>query len=138
MGDDLQGLDEHVDAMQSLGKRINKAITHELNQLGNEWLGKTIDYTPHDTGFLASGAQGNRHAGDGKGGWHFLGVKREGGTTHIELVNQTRYAAAVEYGHRTINGGFVKGYYMLKRSTALTKRALPKVLHRAFEKVRAK
>lgn len=138
MGSSVDGLDSHVASMKMLSKRLEASIDAELNQLGNEWLGKTIDYTPHDTGFLASGAQAFLHTHDGKGGWHFEGVKKENGTSFIELVNQTSYALPVEYGHRMANGKFCKGHYMLRRSRQEAEKALPKAINRAFKKAGVK
>ena len=55
--------------------------------------------TPVDTGLL-------------RNSWKRTGVMNG----KVEIYNNTEYANYVEYGHRTRNGGYVKGRKMLHRS----------------------
>lgn len=44
----------------------------------------------------------------------------------IEVYNETPYARHVNYGHKTVNGGYVKGQYMLERAIRSTRRIVEK------------
>ena len=46
----------------------------------------------------------------------------------VEIVNPVDYASYVEFGHRTVNGGWVNGKYMLTISEEKLKRIAPSVL----------
>ena len=63
-----------------------------------------------------------------------LQVKKSGNVYTIEIVNPVLYASYVEYGHRTVNGGWVDGKYMLTVSEEQLKRIAPSVLEKMIFK----
>ena len=46
----------------------------------------------------------------------------------MEIVNPVDYASYVEFGHRTVNGGWVEGRYMLTISEEKLKTVAPSAL----------
>lgn len=63
-----------------------------------------------------------------------LGITRVGDTYVIEVVNPVEYASYVEYGHRTVNGGWVEGRFMLTISEERLKQIAPKALEKMIVK----
>lgn len=63
-----------------------------------------------------------------------LTVHYYGGTYIIEIVNNVEYASYVEYGHRTINGGWVPGRFMMTISENQLRRIAPAVLEAKIQK----
>lgn len=65
-----------------------------------------------------------------------LDVKKSGKTYTITVINDTPYAAYVEYGHRTRNGGgmgFVPGQRMLQISEQELQSIAPRVLQKKLD-----
>ena len=55
-------------------------------------------------------------AKNGKAGREYaqsLTVTKSGNTYMVEIINPVEYASYVEFGHRTVSGGWVEGRYML-------------------------
>lgn len=98
MGIKFSGLElfnEKLGAIKNDGpETIDKFIAQEAEVV----IGRVKENTPTDTGRL-------------KNGWHR--TVASGG--QCQIYNNVDYAAHVEYGHRTRNGGFVKGRKMLHR-----------------------
>lgn len=61
----------------------------------------------------AEAANGEGLMGDMEGWLSTARVKREGDTYTITISNPVHYAPYVEYGHRTVNGGWVEGQFMM-------------------------
>ena len=59
-----------------------------------------------------------------------LPVTKKGDTYVIEIVNPVEYASYVEFGHRTVNDGFVEGRRMLEVSVENLKKVSPEVLEK--------
>lgn len=57
-----------------------------------------------------------------------LHVQKSGNVYAVEIVNPVDYASYVEFGHRTVNGGWVEGRYMLTISEEKLKTVAPSVL----------
>lgn len=57
-----------------------------------------------------------------------LTVQKSGNVYTVEIVNPVDYASYVEFGHRTVNGGWVEGRYMLTISEEKLKTVAPSVL----------
>ncbi len=57
-----------------------------------------------------------------------LRVENVGGTYWVEVVNPVDYASYVEFGHRTTNGGWVEGQFMLTIAEEILKEVSPRVL----------
>jgi hypothetical protein len=63
--------------------------------------------------YTRSQKEGGTPVGDYKGGGQLRKSARYRGD---EMGYTAHYAAHVEYGHRTVNGGFVPGQFYLKRN----------------------
>lgn len=59
-----------------------------------------------------------------------LTVTKSGNTYTVEIINPVEYASYVEFGHRTVNGGWVEGRYMLTISEEKLKKIAPSVLEK--------
>lgn len=59
-----------------------------------------------------------------------LVVTKTGENYTIEIINPVEYASYVEFGHRTVNGGWVEGRYMLTISEEKLKQVAPSVLEK--------
>jgi len=55
---------------------------------------------------------------------------KAGNTYMVEIINPVEYASYVEFGHRTVSGGWVEGRYMLTISEEKLKRIAPSVLEK--------
>lgn len=72
-------------------------------------------------------------AKNGKAGREYaqsLIVTKSGNTYMVEIINPVEYASYVEFGHRTVSGGWVEGRYMLTISEEKLKRIAPSVLEK--------
>lgn len=63
-----------------------------------------------------------------------LPVTKSGSDYTIEIVNPVEYASYVEYGHRTVNGGFVKGQYFLTNAKDIIANERDGILQKHLEK----
>ena len=71
--------------------------------------------------------------GSGKAGREYaqsLTVTKSGNIYMVEIINPVEYASYVEFGHRTVSGGWVEGRYMLTISEEKLKRIAPSVLEK--------
>ena len=65
-----------------------------------------------------------------------LTIQKQGDLYRVEIINPVHYAAYVEFGHRTRNGGgqgWVKGRFMLTLSEAELRKQAPSVLEKKLE-----
>ena len=66
-----------------------------------------------------------------------LRVHKSGNLYTIEIKNPVEYASYVEFGHRTVSGGWVDGKYMLTISEERLKQIAPSVLEKMlYQKIR--
>lgn len=63
-----------------------------------------------------------------------LNVTKSGNTYTVEIINPVEYASYVEFGHRTVSGGWVEGRYMLTISEEKLKTISPAVLEKMLLK----
>lgn len=63
-----------------------------------------------------------------------LRVTRTGDVYTIEIVNPVEYAPYVEFGHRTVNGGWVEGKFMMTISANEVQAAAPEILEQKLIK----
>ena len=89
------------------------------------WTSKT-----HDEAASGKGKNGK----PAKGYAASLPVRKVGDYYEIEIINPVEYASYVEFGHRTRNGGWVEGQYMLTISEERLKQISPAVLQRMINK----
>lgn len=130
----VTGMNELIENLGALPHELDRALTRNMNQLGNEWLNDCRNETPKDTGNL-------RH------GFRLKKVDKRDGDFSVMLYNNTEYAAAVEFGHRQEPGRFVPaigkclkrswvpGYHMLDRSRQRAFLTVGKAARRAIDEV---
>lgn len=113
-------------SFEKWSKQIDKAIADDaakklteqvLLELANRVLRRTKQKTPVDTGTL-------------RGNWFVGEVVRHGDYLEVEIYNPIEYAEFVEYGHRTKNGKFVSGQYMLTISIKEVEALAPALIGR--------
>lgn len=73
---------------------------------------------------------GAKNGSAGKQYAQSLTVTKAGNNYMVEIINPVEYASYVEFGHRTVNGGWVEGRYMLTISEEKLKRIAPSVLEK--------
>lgn len=98
MGIHFSSFDKFSDKLETIVDRGPEVVDRFLNQEAEVIKGRVQNNTPVDTGLLR-GRWSHDQASGGK----------------CQIFNNVDYAAHVEYGHRTRNGGFVKGRKMLHR-----------------------
>ena len=73
---------------------------------------------------------GAKSGKDAAGYAQSLTVTKTGEEYRIEIINPVEYASYVEFGHRTVNGGWAEGRYMLTISEEKLRRIAPGVLEK--------
>ena len=121
------------------GQGIQDFIESCAKELAARLLTKVIKRTP-------VGQYKHRVGGTLRRGWtseqqqgvsayiNSLNVVRNGDTYTIEIVNPVEYAPYVEFGHRTVNGGWVEGLFMLTISSQEIQNAAPGILEKKLKK----
>ena len=70
-----------------------------------------------------------RKGGTLRSGWTLGEIRKVGDVYKVDVINNTEYAAYVEYGHRTANHkGWVPGKFMITISEQELQQAAPKIL----------
>ncbi len=64
-----------------------------------------------------------------------LPVFKRGRNYYIEVINPVEYASYVEFGHRTVNGGWVAGHLFLTLSESELERQAPALIERKLRKM---
>jgi hypothetical protein len=107
-------------ARLSLAKRIEWSEA-AVKELAAQLLARVVNLTPVRTGHL-------------RRMWTVSAVRNVGNGFEIDVFNNTEYAPYVEYGHRTSNGGWVNGRFMLTVSEAELQADAPRILMRRLNK----
>ncbi len=98
--------------------------------------GEEVSFTPHTGkvgGTLRRGWTAEKQQGV-SAYVNSLNVVHSGDTYTIEIVNPVEYAPYVEFGHRTRNGGWVEGLFMLTISSQEIQNAAPGILEKKLKK----
>lgn len=120
--DDIAGKRHRYDT----GK--TKVVRHTAKvggTLRRGWTSKTHDEAASGTG--KRGKPAKEYAAS-------LPVRKVGDYYKIQIINPVEYASYVEFGHRTVSGGWVEGQYMLTISEEQLKQISPAVLQRMINK----
>lgn len=64
-----------------------------------------------------------------------LPISKSGNTYTVTVINPVMYASYVEYGHVTVNGGWVDGHYFLTVSEQELEKLAPSVIEKKLEKL---
>lgn len=98
MGIHFSNFDKFSGKLETITEQGLDVVNRFLDQEAETIKGRVQDNTPVDTGLLRE---------------RWAHTPASGG--QCQIYNNVDYAAHVEYGHRTRNGGFVKGRKMLHR-----------------------
>ncbi|WP_042348257.1 HK97 gp10 family phage protein [Bacillus massiliigorillae] len=132
MANRIFGFEEFERDLEIVKRRFPEEIEKFLIEIANRGLRKVKKRTP--VGVYTNGNTG----GNLRRNWKVSDVKRNGDRLSIELYNNVEYAPYVELGHRTRNGGFVPGVYMLEMSIMELERELPKHVYALLREVLGK
>ena len=137
--------------LENFRKNLEKSLNQEqidlfieacAKELAARLLAKVIKRTPVGQYPKGSGKKG----GTLRRGWtngqnqaahayaNSLKVFHYGDAYVIEIINPVHYAPYVEYGHRTRNGGWVEGRFMLTISAQEVQSDAPRVLQNKLKK----
>lgn len=102
---------------------MDKVIEGTVNEVAQRVVSRAKHFTPYKTGNL-------------RRNWVASKAVRSGIVYYSKVYNDTPYAEYVNSGHRTPNHkGWVKGFFMLEKSTANLDNQVGKALQHNVEKV---
>ena len=114
-GCDFSELQAFADSLQTMTNNMSEIMDLCAKELAQRLIRKVIKRTPVGVYSKKSGKKGGTlHRGwsaDGK-----FKIYHSPSTCLIEIKNPVEYASYVEYGHRTVNGGWVPGHLMMTTS----------------------
>lgn len=120
---DISELKEFQKRLEAMEKNTFDNIAEQCtNELAARMLRKTKKRTPVKSGHL-------------KGSWRANAAIKRGGQWRTAVFNPVKYAPYVEYGHRTINGGWVAGRHMMERSADDIERDAEKIIQSKMRKI---
>ena len=148
--DGLKKLQENINKLHDT--QIQKFIEETAHELAARLLAKAIKRTPVGKYPKSSGKKGGTlrrgwtaqrdgsgsegmKGGNAKAYADTMKVNHFGDTYVVEIVNPVEYASYVEFGHRTRNGGWVEGKFMLTISEQELKADTPKVIERKLKSI---
>lgn len=114
---DLKELKKLNEKLKDLAEsEFNALLDDTANMIAQVFLRKVTNLTPVATGFL----QGNWDIAKGPG--------------YYQVYNNTVYGIYVNYGHRTRNGGFVKGQCFVEKGIEETEKEVVKIVKESLIK----
>lgn len=130
---DCKELHAFVKKLERLNdKRIHDFISDTSKALAARLIAMAKGRTNVITGQLRRGWTGEKEQ-SATAYANSLPVERSGDKFIITITNPVEYASYVEYGHRTVSGGWVEGRYMLTRSEMELEEDLPRLLEHRIE-----
>lgn len=88
---------------------------NNTNELGNRLIALVKPQTPVITGTL-------------RNSWASTPVTENADSYSMDVYNSQEYSEYVEFGHRTVNGGWVEGTHMLEKSENQLEPIAPKTI----------
>ncbi len=132
-GCDFSELQAFADSLQTMTNNMFELMDLCAKELAQRLIRKVIKRTPVGVYSKKSGKKG----GTLKKGWSQNGkykIYHSPSACLIEINNPVEYASYVEYGHRTVNGGWVSGHPMMTISAAEIQRDGPAILEKKIKK----
>ncbi|NLY20127.1 MAG: hypothetical protein GXZ08_02435 [Tissierellia bacterium] len=119
-----KGLEKEI-AKFNRADRIQDELVSEMNKVGLAIVADIKDNTPiGETGFLKKGTD-------------FENAYKDGKDVALPVYNNVEYAAHVNYGHRTVSGGYVPGTYFFTGAEPIGKEMVKRAVEKVIEKVNA-
>lgn len=144
----LQKLLDNLEKLQSVD--LDKFCRDVSRELAARLLALVIPRTPVGQYSKSSGKKGgtlrrgwtarteedaaNRGNTSAKAYASALPVKKQGNTYRVEVINPVHYASYVEFGHRTVSGGWAPGKYFLTLSEQELRNLAPSIIERKLQK----
>lgn len=126
---DLTSLDQAVTALENVRDTVPVQVLWTVSSYA---LSRVIQKTPVDTGLL-------------RANWNPYGntlsyvktrpIVKNGNMLTLTIVNPTFYASWVEFGHRTVSGGFVPGQYFATNALAEAESSVAGKVETSVQKV---
>lgn len=116
---DKTALDKLKKDLTNLPQKVDGILKKSVESGTDYLLDSTTRFTPVDTGHL-------------KGRWERIdngAVRVENGKYISGIENDTEYAEYVNWGHRTVNGGFVKGRFFVQKGQEELRKEIPNILN---------
>ena len=116
---DKTALDKLKKDLTNLPQKVDSILKKSVESGTDYLLDSTTRFTPVDTGHL-------------KGRWDKINngdVRVEKGNYISGIENDTEYAEYVNWGHRTVNGGFVKGRFFVQKGQEELRKEIPNILN---------
>lgn len=117
--------DQPVHFFTKDGKEVS--FTPHTGKVGGTLVWHWVGQPTHGQGTKPSASDMARHVRN-------LPVTKSGDTYRIVVSNNTEYAAYVEFGHRTVNGGWYEGLHFLTITEDRLRPRVPIVLEHEFER----
>lgn len=115
----MNNLNEQEKFMKSLiglKAQFDQAVKHSAKQTGNVMLSSVVKRTP-------VGVYKNKTGGNLRRNWK-QEVNHHQNKTEVIIENPVDYGSYVNYGHKTVNGNFVKGQFFLEKAEKFTKKKM--------------
>lgn len=116
-GFDVRELEKFRDNLVEFENKLDVFISDCAKELTARLLREVIKRTPVKTGTL-------------RRSWQVGEININGDVYTVSVINQTEYAMYVEYGHRTRNGGWSSGRFMLTISAEEIQRKSPQIIEK--------
>ena len=116
---DKTALDKLKKDLTNLPQKVDGILKKSVESGTDYLLDSTTRFTPVDTGHL-------------KGRWDKINhgaVRVEKGNYISGIENDAEYAEYVNWGHRTVNGGFVKGRFFVQKGQEELRKKIPDILN---------
>ena len=116
---DFSELEKYLSSFKTMTEDFNEFLRNFIYKEAERVIAKTKRRTPVDTGAL-------------KAAWDIESIVVNGDTIEAIIVNPMEYATFVEYGHTSLGGDWIAGYFMVTISIDDVQRQLPKRFEKQF------
>ena len=144
---DSRGLEELLRNFKGLAHDYENFLEDFLTKQGLDCVAETKKRTPVDTGRLRNSWQCSKMFKKGNERYVVVGTDKHSLTddetiraangekfTNKVIANNVYYASWVEDGHKTVNGGWVKGVHMARNALNVIENKMPGRFQKDFEK----
>lgn len=124
----LQALQKQIEQLQKFD--FDAFVRDATNEIAQRFYAKVVKRTPVGQYPAGSGKVG----GTLRRGWAMSQVTKVAGGYEVQIINPVFYAAYREFGHRTRNGGWCEGAFMMTKSEIEVEAELPRIIERKLVK----
>lgn len=124
----LQALQKQIEQLQKFD--FDAFVRDATNEIAQRFYAKVVKRTP--VGQYPAGS--GRVGGTLRAGWRMTKVTPVGDGYQVQIINPVYYAEYREFGHRTRNGGWCEGAFMMTKSEIEIEQDLPRIIERKLVK----